>query len=118
MWILHLLQVSLLESSVIPLEAEEAKRQREASPRIGMMTLKVDSMKKFKYYSDFICATDKQLEIGKKNSKVNSKLTKNLEIKLKIYSYFKLENKLEIFRVFLSMVVSGMKSILERLELA
>ena len=60
-------------------------------------------------------ATDKKLQIDKKHWKLNStftkisklilkitemtkklKIYKNLEIKLEMYSYFKLENKLEI----------------------
>ena len=40
-------------------------------------------------------ATDKKLE-----NKLE--IYKNLEIKLEIYSYFKLENKLEIFEFFVN----------------
>ena len=57
-------------------------------------------------------AADKKLEIDKKTSKINSKFTKdleskikiyeNLENKLEIYSYFKLENTLEIFEFFVN----------------
>ena len=54
---------------------------------------------------------DKKLEINEK-PEINSKFTKNLEIKLEIYknleikleiySYFKLENKLEMFEFFVN----------------
>ena len=45
-------------------------------------------------------ATDKKLEIDKKNLENKLEIYKNLENKLEIYSYFKLENKLEIFEFF------------------
>ena len=47
-------------------------------------------------------AIDKILEIDKKTSKINSNFTKNLENKLEIYSYLKLENELEIFEFFVN----------------
>ena len=45
-------------------------------------------------------AIDKKLEIDKKTSKINSKFSKKLEIKLQIYK--NLENKLEIFEFFVN----------------
>ena len=42
-------------------------------------------------------AINKKLEIDKNKLENKLEIDKNLEIKLEIYSYFKLENKLEIF---------------------
>ena len=45
---------------------------------------------------------DKKLEIDKKNLEIKLEIYKNLENKLEICSYFKLEFKLEIFEFFVN----------------
>ena len=47
-------------------------------------------------------AIDKKLEIYKNLENKLEIYKKNLEIKLEIYSYFKLENKLAIFEFFVN----------------